>query len=240
MEVIPAIGLFQGNVVKIAQGNFSNVKVYEEQALDVALRIEDAGFKRVWLIDLDGVKKGVIVNWTTIEMISRYTSLDIDFAGGVTNDGDIQLAFGSGASRISAGRIATTKPELLNQWIITYGPEKIILSADSKNGKVTVGEWTNTLDTDTSDFIRKFVDRGIHLVKSTDVVSHGQAKGPALDLYQNLIKEIPELSLIASGGVRNLDDLESLKKIGAHSAIIGKALHEDLIPLDELKSFIQS
>ena len=238
MEIIPAIGIFQGNVVKIAQGNFSNVKVYEEQALDVALRIEEAGFSRVLLLDLDGVKKGVIVNWTIVEMISRYTSLKIDFSGGVTNDGDIQLAFGSGATRISAGRVAAIQPELLNQWIITYGPEKIILSADSRDGKVTTGEWKNTLDTDTPDFIRKFVDRGIHLVKCTDIASHGQAQGPALDFYRELIAAVPDMSLIASGGVRNMKDLENLEEIGAHSVIIGKALHEDLIPMEDLKKFV--
>ncbi len=238
MEIIPAISLFEGNVVKVAQGNFSKVKVYEEQALDVALRFEEAGFKRILIIDLDGVKKGVIVNYTTIEMISSYTSLQVDFSGGVTNDGDIQLAFSSGAHRIAAGRIATNQPDLLNQWIITYGHEKIILSADSKEGMITIGDWGKTLEFHTVDFIRKFVDRGILYVKCTDLSSHGQAKGPAIDLFKKLKAEIPEMALIASGGVRNLADLEVLEELGVHSVVIGKALHEDLIPLSDLKRFL--
>ncbi len=230
--------MYKGNVVKVAQGNFSKVKVYEEQPLDIALRIEDAGFKRVLLIDLDGVKKGVIVNYTTIEMISRYTQLMIDFSGGVTNDGDIQLAFGSGATRIAAGRIALDQPDLLNQWIITFGRSKIILSADSKEGQIITGEWKKSLEIKTEDFIRRFVDRGIHLVKCTDYYSHGQAKGPAFPLYRELKEEIPEMSLIASGGVRNIKDIEELEKIGANSVIIGKALHEDLIPMKDLQAFL--
>jgi phosphoribosylformimino-5-aminoimidazole carboxamide ribotide isomerase len=240
MEIIPAISLFRGNVVKVAQGNFAEVKVYEEQALDIALKIEEAGFKRILLIDLDGVKKGVIVNYTTIEMISRYTGLQIDFSGGVTNDGDIQLAFGSGAHRIAAGRIATDQPDLLNQWIISYGSEKIILSADSKDGKITTGDWGNTLEYETVDFIRKFVDRGIKYVKCTDLSSHGQAKGPAVNLFKKLKEEIPEMSLMASGGVRSLSDLESLEELGVHSVVIGKALHEDLITLTDLQGYLIS
>ena len=153
IEIIPAIAVMGNKVVKVAQGNFKKVKVYDQEPIDVAQSFQDQGFNRIFLIDLDGAKKGVIVNYTTIEMIARYTQLSIDFTGGVTNDGDIRLAFESGAQRIAASRIAANYRELFNQWIITYGLEKIILAADSRGGKVTTGDWVNTLEEDVMDMI---------------------------------------------------------------------------------------
>ena len=126
----------------------------------------------------------------------------------------------------------------VNQWIITFGRERIILSADSKDGMITVGDWSKTYSQGTIEFIRKFVDRGVQYVKCTDLGSHGQAEGPAVEFYSELKKEVPEVKLIASGGVRSMHDLEKLQEIGAYGVVIGKALHEGLIPMEDLKSLI--
>lgn len=222
-------------VVKVAQGNFKKVKVYDQEPIDVAQSFQDQGFNRIFLIDLDGAKKGVIVNYTTIEMIARYTKLTIDFTGGVTNDGDIRLAFESGAERIAASRIAANYRELFNQWIITYGPEKIILAADSRGGKVTTGDWVNTLEEDVLDVIGYYHERGIKYVKSTDLSKDGQLKGPALKFYQEIRKTYPDIQLMANGGVRSAEDIQALDAMGVNSVVIGKAMHEGLIDYEKLK-----
>lgn len=238
IEIIPAIAIMNNKVVKVAQGNFKNVVVYDEAPIDVAERFQDLGIKRILLIDLDGAKKGVIVNYTTLEMISRYTKLNIDFTGGVTNDGDIRLAFESGAQRIAAARIAMNYKELFNQWIITYGREKIILAADSKGGKITTGDWTNTTEYDVEEMVGYYHDRGVKYVKSTDLSKDGQLKGPALEFYKSIIQKYPEVKLIASGGVRSVEDIKALEEIGVHSVVIGKAMHENIIDLKELSEIM--
>lgn len=238
IEIIPAIAVMGNKVVKVAQGNFKNVKVYDEAPLDVAERFQDMGIKRILLIDLDGARKGVIVNYTTLEMISRYTKLNIDFTGGVTNDGDIRLAFESGAQRIAAARIAVNYKELFNQWIITYGREKIILSADSREGKITTGDWSKSSEVDVMDMIRHYHDRGIRYVKSTDLSKHGQMQGAATEFYKEIRQNFPEINVIASGGVRSVDDIRALDEIGVHSVVIGKAMHEGLIKMDEISALM--
>ncbi|MEQ8360487.1 MAG: 1-(5-phosphoribosyl)-5-[(5-phosphoribosylamino)methylideneamino] imidazole-4-carboxamide isomerase [Cytophagales bacterium] len=238
IEIIPAIAVMNNKVVKVAQGNFENVVVYEDAPIDVAQKFQDAGIKRILLIDLDGAKKGVIVNYTTLEMISRYTKLTIDFTGGVTNDGDIRLAFESGAQRIAASRIAANYRELFNQWIITYGREKIILAADSRGGKITTGDWTSTTELDVIDMIGYYHERGILHVKSTDLSKDGQLKGPAVKFYKEILEKHPDVKLIASGGVRSAEDIRTLEKIGVSSVVIGKAMHENLIDLSELSEIM--
>jgi phosphoribosylformimino-5-aminoimidazole carboxamide ribotide isomerase len=238
IEIIPAIAVMGNKVVKVSQGNFKNVKVYDEAPLDVAERFQDMGIKRILLIDLDGAKKGVIVNYTTLEMISRYTKLNIDFTGGVTNDGDIRLAFESGAKRIAASRIAVNYKELFNQWIVTYGREKIILSADSREGKITTGDWSKSSEVDVMDMIRHYHDRGIRYVKSTDLSRHGQMQGAAIEFYKEIRQQFPEIRLIASGGVRSSNDIRALDDLGVHAVVIGKAMHEGLIKLDEISALM--
>lgn len=237
IEIIPAIAVMGNRVVRVAQGNFKNVTVYDDPPLAVAERFEDQGIKRILLIDLDGAKKGVIVNYTALEMIARYTKLNIDFTGGVTNDGDIRLAFESGAQRIASSSIAMKYRELFNQWIITYGREKIILAADSRGGKVTSGAWLNTSEDDVSDIIGYYHERGIRYVKSTDLTSDGQLKGPAVDFYKGILEKYPDIKLMASGGVRSADDIKKLDDLGVHSVVIGKAMHEGLIDFKELSQF---
>ncbi len=238
IEIIPAIAVMNNKVVKVAQGNFKNVVTYEDAPIDVAQKFQDMGIKRILLIDLDGAKKGVIVNYTTLEMISRYTKLDIDFTGGVTNDGDIRLAFESGAKRIASSRIAANSRELFNQWIVTYGREKIILAADSRGGKITTGDWTATTELDVIDMIGQYQERGILYVKSTDLSKDGQMKGPAIDFYKEILEKHPDIKLIANGGVRSADDIRELEELGVHSVVIGKAMHENLIDLSQLSEIM--
>ncbi len=238
IEIIPAIAVMGNKVVKVAQGNFKNVVVYDDAPIDVAERFEDQGIKRILLIDLDGAKKGVIVNYTTLEMISRYTKLEVDFTGGVTNDGDIRLAFESGAKRIAVSRVAANSRDLFNQWIITYGREKIILSADSREGKITIGDWANTLEEDVLEMIGYYHERGIRFVKSTDLAMDGQMKGPALTFYKEILSKYPEIHLIANGGVRSSEDVKDLEEIGVKAVVIGRAMHEGLIDLKSLSNIM--
>src|SRR5690606_18806067 len=224
--------------VRLTQGDYSQKKVYGDNPLEMAQQFESAGIKRLHLVDLDGARTKKIVNQHVLESISRNTSLKIDFGGGVQSDIDIQLAFDSGASQVTGGSIAVKNPALFLSWIKKYGSEKIILGADAKNRKIAIGGWEETTTADVISFIKEWSAKGIRYIICTDVAKDGLLQGPSIDLYKDILQEIPEIKLIASGGVSSMKDLEELDKCGVYGTIVGKAFYEGRIGLKELASFV--
>lgn len=238
MEIIPAIDLIDGKCVRLTQGDYAQKKNYSDHPLEVAQKFEAAGIKRLHLVDLDGAKAKKIVNLKVLQSITQYTSLRVDFGGGVQSDEDIKLAFDGGASQVTGGSIAFKNPELFEKWIRDYGSERIILGADAKNRMIAVGGWEETTTEDVISFIRTYSEKGIQYVICTDVAKDGLLQGPSLDLYRDILNEIPGIKLIASGGVSSMKDLEDLEKSGVYGTIIGKAFYEGRISLEELASFV--
>jgi len=234
MDIIPAIDIIDGKCVRLTQGDYEQKKIYNEHPLEVAKEFEDAGFKRLHLVDLDGAKAGAVKNWKVLETIAGKTSLVIDFGGGIKKEGDVQIVFNSGAALATVGSLAVKDPELFVSWLQSYGAGKFLLGADVKNEKIAVGGWLETTDRWVYDFIQEYVDKGIQQVFCTDVSKDGLLEGPSLDLYRNIMTEFPKLHFIASGGVSNMDDVYQLEEIGCKGVIIGKAIYEGRVTLKEL------
>ncbi|ANE49821.1 1-(5-phosphoribosyl)-5-[(5-phosphoribosylamino)methylideneamino] imidazole-4-carboxamide isomerase [Flavisolibacter tropicus] len=238
MEIIPAIDIIEGKCVRLTHGDYAQKTIYNEHPLDVAKEFEDAGIRRLHLVDLDGAKAGAIKNWKVLETVAGKTGLIIDFGGGIKTEKDVEIVFDSGAALATVGSIAVKDEETFLNWINSFGAEKFLLGADVKNEKITVSGWLEQTDIWIYDFIQKYTEKGITQLFCTDVSKDGALQGPATELYKSITEKFPALHFIASGGVSSIDDVYRLEDAGCKGVIIGKAIYEGRIKLDELKRFI--
>ncbi len=234
MEIIPAIDIIDGKCVRLTQGDYSQKKIYNEHPLEVAMAFEDAGVRRLHLVDLDGAKAGKVKNWKVLEALAGKTSLVIDFGGGIKTAADVDIVFNSGAALATVGSIAVKDGAFGVTWLEQYGAGRFLLGAELKEEKITVGGWIETTDRWVYDFIRDYVEKGVRQIFCTDVSKDGLLQGPAADLYKNIVDKFPDLYFIASGGVSGMDDVRLLAEIGCKWVIIGKAIYEGLIKLNEI------
>ncbi len=237
MQIIPAIDIIEGKCVRLTQGDYDQKKIYNEHPLEVARQFEDAGLQRLHLVDLDGAKTGAVKNWKVLETLASKTSLMIDFGGGIKTENDLYIVFDSGAALATIGSLAVKDKELFTTWLQQYGADKFLLGADVKNEKIAIHGWQETSDVWIYDFIEDYLLHGIQQVFCTDVSKDGMLQGAAVDLYKHIIEKFPSLFLIASGGVSSMDDLDQLQNVGCKGAIVGKAIYEGRIQLNELKRF---
>lgn len=241
IQIIPSIAIRKGKVVKMRKGDPTSEKIYDENPLDLSKKFEDHGIEVVHLVDLDGAETGTPVNYHVIEAIAGYTDLKIDFTGGISTDGDISKAFEAGADYITAASIAVTDPELFASWIISYGREKITLGADvievSKKELLFRG-WQRRSQQTLVDHLNYFYSRGLKYAKSTVVSRDGVLEGPSFDFYQELRDTFPELSILASGGIRGIEDIQRLNDMGIFAVIFGKAYYEGILKLKDLERFL--
>jgi len=236
MRIIPAIDIIDGKCVRLTQGDYAQKKIYNENPLDVARSFQDAGLKYLHLVDLDGAKSGKVINWKVAEAIASQTQLDVDFGGGIKTDDEIKKLFDLGIKQVNLGSIAVKEPEKVKGWIKEFGFEKIILSADIKNYKVAINGWQEDSLITIDDFLKDYLQKGIEYVVCTDISTDGMLKGPNIDLYKWLMIRFPQVHLIASGGVSSIADLRQLKQMGTDAVIVGKAIYENKIKLEELAS----
>ena len=214
IELIPAIDMIEGKCVRLSQGDYGTQKVYAEDPAEMARRLEDAGIRRLHVVDLDGAKAGHIVNYRTLERIATQTDLCIDFGGGLKSDEDLRIAFESGAQMVTGGSIAVREPERFLAWLKAYGSERIILGADAKERKIAVGGWEESTTLELIPFIQDYVQKGVRKVICTDISKDGMLQGPAVELYQEIQCKVPEVYLVASGGVSSIADIERLAEAG--------------------------
>lgn len=237
MHVIPAIDLIGGKCVRLSQGDYSRKTDYHEDPLEMAKRFEGAGLTRLHLVDLDGAKAKKIVNGQVLHRICSETQLAVDFGGGIQAQEELEKAFALGAHQVTGGSIAVRNPRLFEAWLEAFGADRIILGADAKDKKIAVGGWEETTALELIPFIQGYYQKGIREVICTDVAKDGLLQGPSFGLYEEILQELPELKLIASGGVSCLNDLEKLQKIGVYGTIVGKAYYEGKVSLEELAQF---
>ena len=244
MRIIPAIDIIEGKCVRLTKGDYDTKKIYNENPLEVAKAFEDAGIQYLHLVDLDGAKAQHIVNYKVLESITSKTNLKVDFGGGLKSNEDLHIAFNSGAQQITGGSIAVKSPEIFENWINTYGSQKIILGADCKDQKIAVSGWQEESNLEVVSFIKDYQKKNIQYVICTDISKDGMLEGPSIELYQNIIQvgsnssNAQSIKLIASGGITSVMDLERLAEIGCEGAIIGKAIYENRIGLKELERFL--
>lgn len=238
IELVPAIDLIEGKCVRLTQGDYSTRKVYNEDPLEVAKQFEGNGIRRLHVVDLDGARVGHIVNYRILERLATRTSLIIDFGGGLKAEGDLEIAFESGAQKVTGGSIAVKDPERFTTWIKKFGCERIILGADAKEKKIAISGWKETTELELIPFIQSYYDKGITHVICTDIARDGMLQGPSIALYQEILDALPNLTLIASGGVSSVADIERLQEAGIPAVIFGKALYEGRIQLKDLLPFL--
>lgn len=234
MEIIPAIDIIDGKCVRLTQGDYNQKTIYNEDPLEVAQMFQDAGLKRLHLVDLDGAKAGEVKNWKVLEKLASKTSMVIDFGGGIKQETDLAVVFESGAALATIGSLAVKAEATFVSWIKKYGAEKFLLGADVKDEKIAVSGWLETTDIWIYDFIEKYMAHGVQQLFCTDVSKDGKLEGPSLFLYKQILEKFPSLYFIASGGVSSIEDLELLRETGCSGAIVGKAIYENRISLKEL------
>ncbi len=226
MHLIPAIDIIAGQCVRLTKGDYDQMTVYDSNPVEVAKRFEDMGFTRLHLVDLDGAKSRHVVNTRTLRAITRATSLTVDFGGGIKSDQDLQLAFENGASMVTVGSLAVTSPDVMEHWIDLYGPDRMILGADTRQGKLSINGWLEDSDADLMSFIDHYYQLGIRRVLCTDISRDGTLSGPSIALYQDILSRWPDLYLIASGGVSSNQDLLDLEAAHIPAVVFGKAFYE--------------
>ena len=236
--IIPAIDIIDGKCVRLSQGDYAQKKIYNENPLEVAKQFEDAGIKRLHLVDLDGAQQGTIVNQKVLETIATKTNLVIDFGGGIKTDADIQSVYNAGATIATIGSIAVKNPELFFSWLKKYGSEKILLGADVKDEKITVSGWSEQTKISVFDFIKANSEKGVKNIFCTDISKDGMMQGTATSLYKKIKEQFPSVYLIASGGVTSIKDIEDVQEAGCSGVIIGKAIYEGNITLSSLKDYL--
>ena len=235
MRIIPAIDIIDGKCVRLVQGDYAQKTIYNENPLEVARSFENAGLTHLHLVDLDGAKAGKVISWQVVEKITSGTSLKVDFGGGIKTTEEVKRLLNLGVSQVNLGSIAVREPEKITDWIQQFGADSIILSADVKNEMISIDGWQQNSAINIVAFLRDYIQRGIKHVTCTDIRTDGMLTGPNIELYKKILLSFPQLHLIASGGVSSLDDLHELKLIGADGVIVGKAIYEGRIQLDDLK-----
>ncbi len=238
IELIPAIDLIDGKCVRLSKGDYNTKKVYNENPLEVAKEFEAHGITRLHIVDLDGAKAGEIINYKTLETIASKTSLIIDFGGGLKTSKDLKIAFNSGAKMVTGGSIAVKDPNEFEKWLKEYGSEKIILGSDVKDEKIAISGWLETSELDLFEFLNDYIKKGITKTICTDISRDGMLQGPSIELYTRILKQFPDLYLIASGGVSKMDDIIKLHESNIPAVIFGKAIYEGRISMKELEKYI--
>ncbi len=238
MTIIPAIDIIDGKCVRLTKGDYAQQKTYNEDPLEVALQFEDAGITRLHLVDLDGAKAGDVKNWKVLEKIAGKTKLLIDFSGGISTQKNVEITFNSGATFAAVGSIAVKDEFTFSGWLMTYGAEKFIIGADTKDGNIVIRGWTESTTVTVSELIGKYKTKGVRQFFCTDVEKDGLLQGTTIDLYKKILNQHPSIDLIASGGITDVSELDELRQAGCDGAIIGKALYENRITLSDLKRFL--
>lgn len=234
MIIIPAIDIINGKCVRLTKGDYAQQKIYNDNPVEVAKQFADAGIQRLHIVDLDGAKAGKIINIKVLEAITAATALEIDFGGGVKNITDVGNIFNAGAAMVTIGSLAVKHPEVLEEWLMEFGAEKFFIGADVLDEKIKISGWLEDSGVNIYNFIGQMISLGTTNIFCTDISKDGVMEGPSIDLYKKIMEQHPEINLVASGGVSTMEDVKELKAIGCEGAIIGKAIYEGRITLQQL------
>lgn len=235
MQIFPAIDLRGGQVVRLYQGDYDQMTVYGQDPCAAARDFLAAGARYLHVVDLDGAKDGTLANFDTIAAIARQGGLYIEVGGGIRTEDRIRQYLDLGVSRCILGTVAVKDFDFTARMAEKYG-DQIAVGVDARDGYVAVNGWKELSTEKGVDFCRRLYGAGVGTVIYTDISRDGAEQGANLDLYRELA-EIRGLKITASGGVSSLEELEELKRIGTHAAILGKALYTGRL---DLKTVIQA
>ena len=235
MEVIPAIDLIDGRCVRLYQGDYLRETVYSDDPVEVALRWERLGARRIHVVDLDGARAGSPQNLDVISRIADAVRLPVQMGGGVRTIDSIREVIDSGVDRVMLGTVAVRDPAIVTSACEQFGAETILVAIDSRDGNVAVSGWTDGSETSATDLLRLMMDAGVRTFLCTDISRDGTLAGPDYDLMRSLVA-IAGNGVIAAGGIASIDHLRDLAYIGVGGAVIGRALYTGNIDLAEAVS----
>ena len=232
MKIIPAIDLMDGKVVRLYKGDPSKKTIYSDDSLDVAKKWQSAGADMLHLVDLDATL-GRGSNFELLENIAKSVSIPVQVAGGLRDEKIIESAL-EFAQRIVIGTLAFKEKTILDKLLTTYGSERIVISVDHNDGLIVVNGWQQTTDISLIDAVNEFVKMGFTEFLSTNVNRDGTLQGPDLE-WMKQISKIETANVIASGGISNIEDVAKVKEANPFGVILGKALYENKISIQEAK-----
>lgn len=240
IEIVPAIDIIGGRCVRLTKGDYASTKVYDASPLDMSLQYADCGVRRIHMVDLDGARQSCPVNLRTLEEIALRTGLEIEWGGGIADAGALSSIFSAGATQAIVGSVAALKPELFRSWLLQFGAEKMLLGSDVKDGAVAVKGWRERTGLTISEQIGWFLPDGLKYVICTDISRDGMLQGPSFELYSSLMEEFPGVVFTVSGGISSMSDIERLDVLGLPKVIVGKAIYENKISLEDIKRWFQN
>lgn len=235
MILYPAIDVFSGQAVRLRQGHYNEMTVYDSDPLSLALRMKDEGTTHLHVVDLEGARSGSTPNLKLIEAIAKETGLFVELGGGIRNRETVQRYLDSGISRVILGTAAVENESFLLEALDAYG-ERIAVGVDMKDGYVAIRGWEEKSTWKAEQFLQHLSECNVKTVICTDISRDGILAGSNQDLYADLIARYP-MDLIASGGVSSLEDLCALRRLGMAGAILGRAYYSGAVLLgDALKA----
>lgn len=240
ITIIPATDLIGGECVRLTQGDYASRKTYYRDPLEAALRFEEAGIRRLHMVDLDGAKAAEPRNLHVLERVATRTSLEVQYGGGIKSREALRSVFDAGAQRAICGSVAVSHPEAFSEWLAEFGPERLILGADLRDGKVAIQGWLEESSATAPELIGRFLPQGLTQVICTDISRDGMLCGPSAAFYAELQEQFPGVEITVSGGIASMDDLRELDRLGLRSVIVGKALYEGRITLNDIEQCLRN
>jgi phosphoribosylformimino-5-aminoimidazole carboxamide ribotide isomerase len=234
MLIIPAIDIYNKKTVRLSKGNFNDMTYYPLSPLEQARQFAQYGFKRIHIVDLMGSASGEVTIIEILKSIKDETGIEIEFGGGIRSEEVIQTLISVGIDKIIIGSLAVKEKQLFESILKSYDPELFIISADVNNKKIAVHGWTETTTITLNDHIEYCSSLGIDQFLCTDISRDGMLEGTNTELYVEIMRDFKDIKLIASGGINNIQNVLTLKERNIYGTIVGKAIYENTINLEEL------
>ncbi len=234
MMILPAIDLIGGRCVRLSQGDYEQKKQYDASPLEMVEAYVRHGLRRIHVVDLDGAKASRPANLDTLRQIAAVEGAEIEWGGGIKSADALNQVFDAGARYAVVGSVAARQPELFEEWLQEFGAERMVLGADVKGGRVSVNGWREEVDLTIDQLIDRFLPLGLNQVICTEISRDGMLQGPATELYVRLQKKYPTIDITVSGGISSRADIDQLRQLGLRKVIVGKAIYEGRIKLEEL------
>lgn len=237
IQLIPAIDILGGRCVRLTRGDYAQAKTYDADPADMARRLADCGVTRLHLVDLDGARASTPCNLPVLEAVAHAVSCELEWGGGIASGDDLQRIFAAGATHAIVGSVAALQPALFQAWLDRYGA-RMILGADVRDGRIAVKGWIETAAVTARELIGRF--SGLREVICTDIRRDGMLQGPSDALYATLQQAFPAIDITVSGGIASMDDIRRLDSLGLRRAIVGKAIYENRIRLQDITQWSQN
>jgi len=237
--IIPAIDIYNKKTVRLSKGNYNDVTYYPLSPLDQAIKFAQLGFKRIHIVDLLGSAKGEVTIIDILKSIKEKTGVEIEFGGGIRSEANVQLLKSIGIDKIIIGSLAVKDKPLFQSLLRSNDPSLFIISADVNNKKIAVHGWTETTSVSLNEHIEYCSSLGIDQFLCTDISRDGMLQGTNTQLYIEIMNDFKDIKLIASGGINNIQNVITLKELNMYGTIVGKAIYENTIDLQELSTFAE-